>query len=95
MVSMANHSGFENGVCLKSTHISVVTYPRLLNLIPNQSLDIGLLSPCAYANYLNCIFISIYENIKNVIHEWGYMYKINNISAAFSYRLLKFVLNER
>ena len=26
-----------------------------------------------------------YENIKNVIHEWGYMYKMNNISAAFSH----------
>ena len=38
--------------------------------------------------------MNIYENIKNVIHEWGYMYKMNNISAAFSHRLLKFVLNE-
>ena len=27
------------------THISAVTYPRLLNLIQNQSLDIGLLFP--------------------------------------------------
>ena len=35
-----------------------------------------------------------YENIKNVIREWGYMYKMNNISAAFSHRLLKFVLIE-
>ena len=24
-----------------------------------------------------------------MIHEWGYMYKINNISTAFSHRLLK------
>ena len=29
--------------------------------------------------------LNIYENIKNVIHEWEYMYKINNISAAFSH----------
>ena len=46
----------------------------------------------AYGNYLICIFINIYENIKNVFHEWGYTYKINNISAAFSRRVLKFVL---
>ena len=46
----------------------------------------------AYGNYLICIFIYIYENIKNVFHEWGYAYKINNISAAFSRRVLKFVL---
>ena len=39
------------------------------------------------------LFINIYENIKNVIHEWGYTYKINDISAAFSHRFLKFVLN--
>ena len=41
---------------------------------------------------LVCIFVNIYENIKNVIHKWGYMYKINIISAAFSHRFLKFVL---
>ena len=81
-------------VCHKSTHISAVTYPRLLNLIPNYSLDIGLLSPSCICNHLICIFINIYENIKNVIHEWGYMYKMNYISAAFSQRLLKFVLNK-
>ena len=39
-----NHSGFENGGMPKSNHISAVTYPRQLNLIPNQSLDIGLLT---------------------------------------------------
>ena len=37
------------------------------------------------------IDINIYENIKNVVHEWGYTYKINNISAAVSRRLLEFV----
>ena len=42
----------------------------------------------AYANYLICIFINIYKNIKNVIHKWGYVYNFNNISAAFSHRLL-------
>ena len=36
----------------------------------------------AYANYLICIFINKYENIENMIHELGYRYKINNISAA-------------
>ena len=29
-----------------------------------------------------CVFINIYENIKTVIQEWGYTYKINNISAT-------------
>ena len=37
--------------------------------------------------------MDIYENIKNVIHELGYTYKINNISDALSHRLLKFVQN--
>ena len=32
-----------------------------------------------------CIFINIYENIKNVIQECGYTYKINNISAAVNH----------
>ena len=45
-------------------------------------------------NCLICIFMNIYENIKNVIHEWGYTYKINNMSAVFSGRLLKFVLKQ-
>ena len=36
--------------------------------------------------------MNIYENIKNVVHKWGYTYKINNISAAFGRRLLIFVL---
>ena len=31
--------------------------------------------------------MNIYENIKNVIHKWGYTYKINKISAAISHRL--------
>ena len=36
MVSMATHSEFEKGgSAYKITHISAVTYPRLLNLIPN------------------------------------------------------------
>ena len=40
VVKMATHSGFEKGYAYKSTHISAVTYPRLLNLIQNLSLDI-------------------------------------------------------
>ena len=36
MVSMATHGEFEKGgSAYKFTHISAVTYPRLLNLIPN------------------------------------------------------------
>ena len=53
-------------------------------IIPLLHMEINLI----------CIFINIYENIKNVFHEWGYTYKINNISAAFSRRVLKFVLNK-
>ena len=64
--------------------------------MPNQKLrPVQKSAPglfVAYASYLICIFINIYENIKNVVHEWGYTYKINNISAAFSRRLLKVVL---
>ena len=37
--------------------------------------------------------MDIYENIKNGIHELEYTYKINNISAAFSHKLLKCVQN--
>ena len=50
--------------------------------------------PIAYANDLIYIFINIHENIKNVIHRWGYMLNFNNISAALSHRLLKFVLKK-
>ena len=45
MVSMATHSRFENGGIPTKTHISAITYYRLLNLITNLSLDIYLLSP--------------------------------------------------
>ena len=38
--------------------------------------------------------MNIFENIKDVVHERGYTYKINNISAAFSRRLQKIVLNK-
>ena len=66
------------------THISALTFPRLLNLKPNLSFDIGLSCPCAYTSYLIFIFINIYENIKNIIHEWGYTYKINTISSVLA-----------
>ena len=39
-------ANFRRGSAYKITHISAVTYPRLLNLIPNKSLDICLISPC-------------------------------------------------
>ena len=39
-------ANLRRGSAYKITHISAVTYPRLLNLIPNQSLDICLISPC-------------------------------------------------
>ena len=38
-------ANLRRGSAYKITHISAVTYPRLLNLIPNQSLDICLISP--------------------------------------------------
>ena len=38
--------------------------------------------------------MNISENIKNVIHEWGNTYKINNISADVYQRQLKLVPNQ-
>ena len=43
----------KKGSAYKITHISAVTYPRLLNLKPNESLDKGLFYPfVAYANLI-------------------------------------------
>ena len=55
MVSMATHSEFEKGggSAYKITHISAVTYSRLLNLITNKSLDIDLLSPSCICKLSN------------------------------------------
>ena len=82
------HCGFENEDMPTKLRIS-----QLL-LILDYWTDIGLISLCCICKvYINWIVINIYENIKNVIHEWGYTHKINTISSAFSHRLLKFVLN--
>ena len=86
MVSMATHSGFENDGMPTKVLIS-----QLL-LILDFKLKLRH-RPIIHVLHMQIIFINIYENIKNVIHEWGYMYKINNISAVFSHRILKFVLN--
>ena len=45
-----------------------------------------------YANYLMCIFLSIYENIKNCYSRIGLYLEINNISAA-SYHFPLVLLN--
>ena len=50
------------GRAYKITHISAVTFPRLLNLVPNRSLDTGLLSISTHINDLISIFININEN---------------------------------
>ena len=50
-------------------------YPRLLNVVPNQSLSI-----CR---------ILIFMNYYNVIQEWGCTYKIKYITAVAYHRLLK------
>ena len=64
-------ANLRRGSAYKIIHISAVTYPRLLNLIPNKSLDMAYFSLVAYANYLICIFINTYENIKNVVSNGG------------------------
>ena len=46
-------ANLKGGSAYKITHISAVTYPRLLNLIPNWSLDIGILSPCCICKFSN------------------------------------------
>ena len=90
MVSMATQSEFEN----EGMPTKVLISKLLLILDYQTKYQIkAYYSLVAYANNLMCIFINIYEIIKNVIHEWGYRYKINNISAAISHRILKFVLN--
>ena len=75
IVSMATHRLFEDGGALVIAHISAVTYLRLLYLVRIESLDIDLLSVFIYklSNFRICIFINIYENIKNVIHDGVYL----------------------
>ena len=46
-------ANLRRGSSYKITRVSAVTYPRLLNLIPNKSLDIGLLSPCWICRLFN------------------------------------------
>ena len=55
------------GYAYKSTHISAVTYPRLLNLIPNLSLDIGLLSPSCTCKLSNQNQNDPFHNTSNLI----------------------------
>ena len=90
MVSMATHSEFEKGglptKLLISQLLLILDYLTLYKLKLRHRPIIPLL------HMQISIFINIYENIKNVVYEWGYTYKINNISAAFSHRLLKFIL---
>ena len=84
MVPMATHNVIQKwGCAYKITRISATTCPKLLNMLSNLDLDSVLSSIVAYANYLiYLICINIYENIINVIQEWGCTYKINNISVA-------------
>ena len=95
MVSMATQNAIQKlGCAYKITYISAATCPRLINMVSNSNLDSVLSSIVAYANYLiYLICINIYENIKNVIQEWGCTYKINNISVATYHNLLKLVPN--
>ena len=48
----------------KIYHISAATEPRILNLVPDLSLDTDLFSPGQISNYLICIVLNIMENSK-------------------------------
>ena len=78
----------------KNTHISAATHPRMLNLVPNQSLD-QLYLLVGYANYFISIFMNTNENNRNkrkMVEKLGMYYKITNISSASYSRVPKLVL---
>ena len=65
IVSMATPNAIlEWGCAFKSAHISAATYPRLLTWYQIKPQTSALHPFVAYANYLLCTFINIYENIK-------------------------------
>ena len=80
------------GVCLqKYSYISCYLF-KTTKLNTKLKLRLSSIIPMLH---MQIIFVNIYENVKNVIHEWGYMYKMNNISAAFGHKLLKLVLKAK
>ena len=63
MISMATHYAiFKNGYSsfFINSHISTANHPRILNLVPTESLEIALLTDCQICKLSN---INIYEYI--------------------------------
>ena len=58
-------SDFKEWVCAYKTHIAAATHSRVLNVVPNYSLDLSVLFCSRYANYLISIFMNINENFRN------------------------------
>ena len=56
------------GMVFVKSIVSMATHIEFENGGCLQNYQIkDLLSPCSYPNYLMCIFINIYENIKNIL----------------------------
>ena len=53
------------GCTYKITGISAAYYPRVQNLVPNQCLDLAILSMVRHDDYLICIFMNNNENNRN------------------------------
>ena len=51
------------GYAYKIMRMSAVTYPRLVMIVPNVSLDIGLFSICCICKLSNLYTIHKYENV--------------------------------
>ena len=53
------------GGTYKITCISAAYYPRVQNLVPNQCLDVVILSMVRHDDFLICIFMNDNENNRN------------------------------
>ena len=82
MISMATHNAILKNVCSPfyiNTHISTANHPRILNVVPTESLEIALLPDCQICKLSN---INIYEYILIKTSKEIKTYKITNISAV-------------
>ena len=89
MMSNATHYAILKNGCstiYTNTDISTAIHPRMLNLVPTESMEIALLTDCQICNYPILIFTNIRENIR--IERKLKSYKIINISAVKYTRLL-------
>ena len=88
---MATHKGLTMGVCLQNYSYLSCYLSQTSKLSTNLKLRHMPIIPLYICKLSNLNIHIIYENIKDVIHDWGKTYKINTISAAFRHRILKFV----